>query len=306
MDLAWVRDLDSLSKTSNFSRAAEMNHISQPAFSRRIKALETWVGAELVDRSTNPVNLTAAGLQILEAGTQAVSRIEAERDQIREAQAQPDRYLVTFATQHSIGWRFYPAWLQEVESSFGPIMSRLRADDLPNCVAALDAGDADFVIAFASSVSPGIEASADTESVVIGHDLLLPVCKSAQRGRPLFNLDRDKSSLIPYLKFGEVAPIRQHIDPLLDKLDLTRRLDTQYENSMAGALRIKARNGVGVAWLPKSLVQPDLDSGDLVLAGKPRWSIKLAIRLHRNASRTNSLTRKFWSHMSSQEPLIEA
>jgi len=207
---------------------------------------------------------------------------------------------VTFATQHSIGWRFYPAWLQEIESSFGPIMSRLRADDLPNCVAALEAGDADFVIAFASSASPGIDPAADTESVVIGQDVLLPVCKAAPGGRPIFNLDRDRSSQVPYLKFGEVAPIRQHLDPLLDKLDLTRRLDTQYENSMAGALRIKARDGVGVAWLPKSLVQPDLDSGALVRAGKARWSIELAIRLHRNASHTNSLTRKFWTHVSSQ------
>ncbi len=297
MDLAWVRDLNSLAMTSNFSRAAEMNHLSQPAFSRRIKALETWVGAELVDRSTHPVNLTAAGEQFLEAGTQALSRIETERDLIREAQAQPDRYLVTFATQHSIGWRFYPAWLQEIESGFGPIMSRLRADDLPNCVAALDAGDADFVIAYASSVSPGIDATADMESFSIGQDVLLPVCKAGPRGRPLFHLDRNNSSSIPYLKFGEVAPIRQHIEPLLDKLELTRRLDIQYENSMAGALRIKARDGVGVAWLPKSLVQPDLDSGDLVVAGAKRWSIRLAIRLHRNTKKTNSLTRKIWTHV---------
>ena len=132
MDIQWFKDLGSLANTGNFSQAAELNDISQSAFSRRIRALETWVGASLVDRSNHPVKLTAAGEQMLDAGTQALSRIETERNHIRETLAQPDRYVVAFAAQHSIGWRFYPSWLQAFEKSFGPIISRLRADDFPN------------------------------------------------------------------------------------------------------------------------------------------------------------------------------
>ena len=64
MDMGWLRDLNSLSKTGNFSRAAELNNISQPAFSRRIKALENWVGVRLVDRSSHPVKLTEAGVEV--------------------------------------------------------------------------------------------------------------------------------------------------------------------------------------------------------------------------------------------------
>ncbi|MDB9702567.1 hypothetical protein OAA86_00530 [Rhodospirillales bacterium] len=40
-----------------------------------------------------------------------------------------------------------------------------------------------------------------------------------------------------------------------------------YKNSMAGALRIRARDGDGVAWLPLSLVKPDLDASLLARAG---------------------------------------
>jgi len=40
--------------------------------------LEAWIGAPLVDRSTHPVRLTEAGKQILEAGQQAIERIETE------------------------------------------------------------------------------------------------------------------------------------------------------------------------------------------------------------------------------------
>ena len=109
MDITLFQDLDRLNQTGNFSQAAELGNISQPAFSRRIKTLENWVGVTLVDRSRQPVKLTDAGLQMLEAGLQAQSRIEQERSQILEAQSLPDKYIVTFGAQHSIGWRFCPA-----------------------------------------------------------------------------------------------------------------------------------------------------------------------------------------------------
>ena len=148
------------------SQAAALVNLSQPAFSRRIKALETWVGATLVDRSHQPVSLTDAGVQMLEAGLQALARIERERSQIREAQSLPDKYIVTFAAQHSIGWRFYPAWLQALEETYGPILSRLRADDLPNCLRDLDKGDVDFVVAYQSksAPSPGLLSNSSPSS----------------------------------------------------------------------------------------------------------------------------------------------
>jgi len=37
-----------LAERRNFSRAAEARHVTQPAFSRRIRALEDWVGTPLV------------------------------------------------------------------------------------------------------------------------------------------------------------------------------------------------------------------------------------------------------------------
>ena len=168
MNFSWFRDLAHLAQTGNFSQAAELSNVSQPALSRRIKAIEAWVGAALVDRSRQPVVLTSAGVQMLEAGEQALSRLETERQQIQEAQSLPDRYVVTFGTQHSIGWRFYPAWLRAFEDSFGPIISRLRADDLPNCLLDLQAGEVDFVVAYESRSARIARDLPDVESLIIG------------------------------------------------------------------------------------------------------------------------------------------
>ena len=194
------RDLGFLAKTGHFSRAAGLSNISQPAFSRRIKTLESWAGVPLVDRSRHPIRLTSPGLQLLEAGQQALDRLESERREIREAHAQPETYVVTFGAQHSIGWRFYPAWLQDFEDSFGPVMSRLRADDLPNCLSDLRNRQVDFVIAYASGYSDGVDALEGVESVLIGTDALLPVCKPREDGTPVFELTSASSVQVPYLQ----------------------------------------------------------------------------------------------------------
>ena len=306
VDIAWFKDLRSLDKTGNFSQAAQLRNVSQPAFSRRIKALEAWVGTGLVDRSRHPIKLTDAGRQMLEAGLQAITRIETERGQVREALTQPDRYVVTFATQHSIGWRFYPTWLQALENGFGPILSRLRADDLPNCIEDLKKGEVDFVIAYQSDFSPSMTKFPALESLEVGQDRLVPVCKCRLDGSPLFDIANAAPASIPYLRFGSTAPIGRHVDPLLKANGIEQRLNVVYENSMAGALRIRARDGSGVAWLPLSLVQPDLEAQLLTLAGPPSWAIRLEIRLHRLNVHRNALTDRLWTFLALREgvPLV--
>ena len=298
MDILLFKDLDRLRRTGNFSQAAELGHLSQPAFSRRIKSLETWVGARLVDRSRQPVTLTAAGEQMLEAGLQALARIEQERGQILDALSLPDRYVVTFGAQHSIGWRFFPAWLQALEEAYGPMLSRLRADDLPNCMQDLKSGSVDFVIAYDRPEGDGAmpRLAAPFDAVRIGQDRLVPVCKPNSDGTPLFAFDNDGIEM-PWLRFGEAAPIGKHLEPLLTARQLRNRLKTVYENSMAGALRIRARDGAGVAWLPESLITPDLATGQLVRTGEPDWAVDLEIRLLRNSARSNRVTRSIWAFL---------
>ena len=290
MDVFLFRDLARLAQTGNFTQAAGMANLSQSAFSRRIKLLEAWVGTLLVDRSRQPVRLTEAGHQMLDAGLQALDRIEQERSQILEAQALPDRYIVTFGAQHSIGWRFYPKWLQALEDAYGPILSRLRADDLPACMQDLETGQVDFVIAYETRSVP-----TTTSSIRIGEDRLIPVSKPTPDGAPMF--DFQSKAKTPFLRFGDTAAITSLLEPTLAQHDVAARLRPVYENSMAGALRMRARAGDGVAWLPETLVAPDLDAGLLVPTGAKSWQVALDIRLFQNEARTNHTTRAIWSFL---------
>ena len=122
----------------------------------------------------------------------------------------------------------------------------------------------------------------------------------------MFDLSDRSGVQLPYLCFGESAPISRHVEPLLAARGLHARLGIVYENSMAGALRVRARDGAGVAWLPRRLVQPDMEAGQLTIAGESKWSVKLEIRLHRLSANTNPLTRKIWTFLAVREgvPLV--
>ena len=126
MDFQWFDDLAAVQVTGHFSLAAQKSHISQPALSRRIKALEDWAGFLLVDRRSRPARLTPAGEQILDVALSSFKRLTDERNILQQSNLMADQYVVRFDAQHSVAWRFFPDWLQGFENSFGPIMSRLR------------------------------------------------------------------------------------------------------------------------------------------------------------------------------------
>ncbi len=88
MDTKWLEDFVSLAETRSFSRSAELRHVTQSAFSRRIQSLEAWAGANLIDRSSYPTTLTPAGqvmhakaLELLQFLQSAKSEMKDDHDQ---------------------------------------------------------------------------------------------------------------------------------------------------------------------------------------------------------------------------------
>ena len=55
MDTRWFEDILVLIEEGTLTGAAERRAVTQPAFSRRIRAFETWLGQDVIDRTTNRV-----------------------------------------------------------------------------------------------------------------------------------------------------------------------------------------------------------------------------------------------------------
>src|SRR5882757_2629845 len=76
MEFRQIRSFLSIAETLHFGRTAEMIHLSQPALSIQIRALEDEIGVRLFERNRRKTALTAAGIAFREEATGALLRLD--------------------------------------------------------------------------------------------------------------------------------------------------------------------------------------------------------------------------------------
>jgi DNA-binding transcriptional LysR family regulator len=300
MEIKWLEDFVALAEHSSFSRAAEMRNVTQPAFSRRIKQLETWLGAALVSRATMPAELTPAGRSFLPMAQETIRAFYAARETLRPI-AEAD--LVRFAALHTLTLGFFPRWLTALETSASGLRTSFIPDrgGLEANLAALVEGEADFLLTYAHPQVPFHLEQSRFVFMTIGHDRLVPVTApllriegGPQPGAGLLDRAVTGRLTVPYLSYG----FSSFFGVALGRLFATQppfRRHTVHENTISIGLMMLALAGNGLAWLPESLVQADLDAGRLVRATRDEtWTMGLDIRLFRHREGQSRPVEALW------------
>ncbi len=294
MNLSWLDDFAALAASGNFSRAADERHMTQPAFSRRVRALEEWLGADLFDRSSQPAQLTEVGQwfrQVAQDLQADVARIPGEARAIAEASSTTLR----FASTHALSFTFMPRWLRTMEAhtTVGPI--QLDSDTQQKCEALVLQSKSQFMLAHGHASVRGPLDEAGCPCLVVGKDRLIPVSAPAETGRPAHRLPPDgKGSAVHLLSYsaesGLGRVLRELKGPAVDRLHAPNVLTAH----LASVLRTMALDGRGLAWLPQLLVGDDIEAGRLVVAAPDDWAIELEIRLYRDRAAIGKAAEAFW------------
>jgi LysR family transcriptional regulator, hypochlorite-specific transcription factor HypT len=301
MNLSWLEDFQALAESGNFSRAAEQRHMTQPAFGRRIKALEEWLGTPLFDRSGHPVTLTEPGEWLRGTAEQLLRRVERLPDEAR-AVADGSASTLRFAATHALSLNFLPAWLRGLERriAIGPI--QLVSDVAAHCEAQLQHGRVQFLLCHGHERAPSGLDPASFVSCEIGGDELLPVCAPDAQRRPRFDLDaaprRGARAALPMLAYSAESGLGRALRSLHGAALEAPGREVVFTAHLATVLRSLALEGRGLAFLPASLVREDLAGGRLVAAGGARWTIALSVRLYRPRAALSAVAEKFWAAAS--------
>lgn len=308
MDTKWFEDFISLAETRSFSRSAQLRHVTQPAFSRRIQALEAWAGADLVDRSSYPTRLTLAGQTLYTQALEILQALQSTRAMLR-GHGGVGADVVEFAVPHTLTFTFFPAWMSRIQAQFGAIKSRLIALNVHDAVLRLMEGSCDLLITYHHNSQPFPLDVTRYDSLSLGQELLAPYVKPDGQGQPLYQLPGSPQKLLPYLGYAPGAYMSRMVDQLLQNSSTPIHLDRIYETDMAEGLKAMALEGHGIAFLPFSAVKKELQAKRLVSAlpaNGAQLQTMLEVRICRekpqpqNAGAENTTAQALWAYLQTQ------
>lgn len=293
LETKWLEDFVALASTRSFSGSARQRHVTQPAFSRRIRSLEQAVGVTLVDRSTTPVDLTPEGQLFLVTARNIVEQLNESLGHLRGLAMANEALDIVAA--HSLALSFYPQWISRLQQGLGELPTRLVAMNVGDAIHVLREGNCDLMLAY---YDPYASMQLDAEvfpSFSIGQVKMLPVCLPDEQGKPRFTLEGQES--IPFLAYTQGAFLGRSVRMLLKNDPVRMRLRTVYETAMAEGLKGMVMQGMGMAWIPDFCIRQELKDGRLVRAGGEQWDVPLEIRLYRCSLVHKPGVEKLWRQM---------
>lgn len=307
-DLQSLKDFLVLSRFKSFSKAAEHCHVTTSGLSRRIQNLELWLGSPVFDRSKHQLEFTDAGRQLHQVASEVVTALDAVKNSVRR-QAAAEQDQIRLAAPHIMSSVFFPDWLSRLHTQFGQAKFTVASSVLPDCLRGLDSGDVDFVVTF-DDAGGGIldhlgrrDGWLPLQALELGQELLVPVSAPGIRGDAVHKLTGSPQRTVSYLGYADECSVGWALQRALASMPSLPAFAREHENSLAEGLRSMALIGMGLAWLPESLVRQDLATRRLVRAGGPACDVALSVRLLRKSQRIGRRAEALWQRL--QQELAE-
>jgi DNA-binding transcriptional LysR family regulator len=308
MDLIWLEDFLAIAEEGGFSRAAERRHVTQPALSRRIKALEGWLGTPLFERSTHVVTLTSAGQSFRPIAEDVLRRVLNGREEALEA-ARLKAETIQFVATHALSQSFFPDWIRKTDRARTGSAVQLVASNFGGCERLLLEAQAHFLL---THYHPTLVTRLDTDRfqrIELDTDVLVPISAPASKhtprgGRrrkpmPRYQLPGSTKAPLPYLAYHPGSGVGRIVNSFLAAKEPAAVLVPSFSAPVM-LLVDMAREGRGITWAPRSLVQRELQSGRLLRAGGEEWDIAISICLFRSRSRLTNAAESFWNGIKKQ------
>ncbi|WP_294542428.1 LysR family transcriptional regulator [uncultured Gemmiger sp.] len=159
-----------LCQTMNYTRAAEQLHITQPAVSQHIRALEAEYGARFFAYEGKQLSLTEAGTLFLRTAS-AARHDDLHLKELLRAQA--GRHTLHFGATLTIGEYLMPGPLSRLLRTDPDLRLRMVVNNTDALLAMLDRGEIDF------AVIEGFFPRQDYDGLVFAREEMFPVCAPA-------------------------------------------------------------------------------------------------------------------------------
>jgi DNA-binding transcriptional LysR family regulator len=270
IDSRQLRAFVILARTGSFTRTARELHLSQPAVSHSIKALEAEMRCRLLDRVGKSMNLTQAGEQFLAHAKKILLEMDAAREQLEQL-GKWGHGRLRLGTSSTACQYILPAVLREFKESFPQCVIQIEPGDTPDALELLHDNRIDLALALEPQGETQLEfRPLFTDELQFMVSPLHPWARAGQAG----HAEIKRQNFILYTRTSYLSEM---VEEYFRREDIV--LATSFELGNMEAIKELVKLGLGVSILAPWVAQKELAEGSLCALPlgrrklKRRWGI---------------------------------
>lgn len=242
----------------SLSEAAERVHLSQPAVSKQIRALEAELGVPLFVRGSRGVDLTPVGRQVHRMAVRAVAAMDGCR-RIALAYRDPGQGRLVVAAGLTLTLFTLPPVIQAFRVRLPAVHLDVVTCDSRAALARLLAFEADVALVTSPAAHPEVQAF----SLFVD-----PLVVVGAAGTRLPRLVRELGG-VRLISFRGGSGLRQYVDQVLEGHGVQPEVVMEFDS--IEAIKTMVGLDLGLALLPWSAVREDMAAGRLMAARPADW-----------------------------------
>jgi len=292
----WLEDLLAVLDAGSITAAAERRFLTQSAFTRRVRLIERTLGSELFDRTRKPVRALPHVIEQRAEMRALLVRLKTLGNALNDPAGQSAR-RVSIACQHTIAATISPALIRELTKA-GEVSVRVRESDRADCLMMLLTGEVDFGLIFEmpdETLGKGEKVFLEES---IGRDRMIPVI--GRDHEPAFE-SAMASRVLPMIAYPSDVYFGQLFETrFLADVVSGFTIDRTAETGLALAALRYALEGIGIAWLPRSVAAAELEEGRLRDVSDRLPSQELEVKIVRLQRGMSPLAERAWKRIANE------
>ncbi|WP_111858509.1 LysR substrate-binding domain-containing protein [Acinetobacter sp. CFCC 10889] len=286
LDIRWIEDILALDKMKSISKAAEIRFVTQSAFTRRIQQIEMDLGQEILIRNGKNIEFNEVGQVLLSTAKNIKDQLDLTLGLLNKLNTQDK--IIKFSVSHSLMSNYFSQVVKFLPEKLKDFHLEIITNNVGEGLKNLKEGGCHFLICYADTT---LLNSLDEDLIAhcrLGEMDIIPVCTVEQ------NYDFEKDENIPLLMYGSKAYLRKYVDQKIQMLDYK----ILYETDNALDLKELVLQGLGVAWLPKNVVNNEIKQKKLKIVGNESYYSRQEIHILKSKINVNPNLQLVWESLT--------
>jgi DNA-binding transcriptional LysR family regulator len=262
IDLNLLPILESLARTASVKATAAEFAVSSSAISQSMTRLEAQLGVQLLLREHKQVRLSVAGRNLLLATSDPMAKVSKYLSSIQDGlQTDEPSGEVSIGCPSEFGTSFIIEWFSQLQKKFPKIKARMRLGSPRTLLGYLLSGEVDFIIADDGPYYGGLGQNFLIEKIFEEELVLCLSSKLYETHKPKKSFE--SISCLPHLDYStDGSAVGIWYQYYFKKSPSHLELTLVSEN--VRALISGVKNHLGVAMLPKYMIEKDIEKGTII------------------------------------------